>query len=162
MLAHFLPTGTLLIFDMILPSIYGIGECTSLSTTMTYFLLILCASSCFFFQFTDSFRTRDGEVYFGFVTRNGLAVFKPGLDLEVPKDEKYNVQFADFVHAVMSVMVFMAIALSDHRVTKCVIPGHAKEMVEVMQSFPLMIGVVCTCLFLLLPKSRFGVGCMAT
>ncbi|CAO2829575.1 unnamed protein product [Amaranthus hypochondriacus] len=146
---------------MILPSIYGIGKCTSLSTILTYILLIICALSCFFFHFTDSFRTRDGEVYFGFVTRNGLAVFKSDLDLEVPKDDKYNVQFSDFVHGVMSVMVFMAIALSDHRVTKCVIPGHAKEMVEAMQSFPLMIGVVCTCLFLLFPKSRFGIGCMA-
>ncbi|XP_021746800.1 uncharacterized protein LOC110712634 [Chenopodium quinoa] len=162
MLAHFLPTGTLLTFEMVLPSIYGVGECSSVSTIMTTILLILCALSCFFFHFTDSFRAPDGKVYYGFVTRNGLAVFKPGLDVEVPKEDKYNVHFSDFVHAMMSVMVFMAIAFSDHRVTNCLLPGHAKEMEEAMESFPLMVGVVCSCLFLVFPKARFGVGCMAT
>ncbi|KMT07049.1 hypothetical protein BVRB_6g153780 [Beta vulgaris subsp. vulgaris] len=162
MLAHFLPTGTLLTFEMVLPSIYGVGECSSVTTIMTIILLILCALSCFFFHFTDSFKAPDGRVYYGFVTRNGLAVFKPGLDVEVPKEDKYNVHFADFVHAMMSVMVFMAIAFSDHRVTNCLLPGHAKEMEEAMESFPLMVGVVCSCLFLIFPKARFGVGCMAT
>ncbi|XP_057534776.1 protein DMP8-like [Amaranthus tricolor] len=162
MLAHFLPTGTLLTFEMVLPSIYGVGECSSVATIMTSILIVLCALSCFFFHFTDSFRTPDGKVYYGFVTRNGLAVFKPGLDVEVPKDDKYNIHFADFVHAMMSVMVFMAIALSDHRVTNCLLPGHGKEMEEAMESFPLMVGIVCSCLFLVFPKARFGVGCMAT
>ncbi|KAL9226204.1 hypothetical protein vseg_002042 [Gypsophila vaccaria] len=162
MLAHFLPTGTLLTFEMVLPSIYGLGECTPVTTYMTIVLLALCSLSCFFFHFTDSFRSPDGKLYYGFVTRSGLAVFKSGLDVHVPKEDKYKVQFTDFVHAVMSVMVFMAIAFSDHRVTNCLVPGHAREMEEVMESFPLMVGLVCTCLFLVFPKARFGLGCMAT
>ncbi|KAK9750760.1 hypothetical protein RND81_02G219700 [Saponaria officinalis] len=162
MLAHFLPTGTLLTFEMVLPSIYGIGQCTPVTTSMTVTLLVLCSLSCFFFHFTDSFRAPDGKVYYGFVTRNGLAVFKSGLDVQVPKEEKYKVHFTDFVHALMSVLVFMAIAFSDHRVTNCLVPGHAKEMEEAMESFPLMVGLVCSCLFLVFPKARFGIGCMAT
>ncbi|XP_074300934.1 protein DMP9-like [Silene latifolia] len=162
MLAHFLPTGTLLTFEMVLPSIYGVGQCTTVTTSMTIILLILCALSCFFFHFTDSFRAPDGKVYYGFVTPKGLAVFKSGLDVQVPKEDKYKVHFTDFVHAMMSVLVFMAIALSDHRVTNCLLPGHAKEMEEAMESFPLMVGLVCSCLFLVFPKARFGIGCMAT
>lgn len=69
--------------------------------------------------------------------------------------------FTDLVHAVMSAMVFAAIALSDHRVTNCLFPGHRKEMDEVMESFPLMVGVVCSGLFLVFPNTRFGVGCIA-
>lgn len=89
-------------------------------------------------------------------------MFKAGLGVEVPKDDKYRVGFSDFVHAIMSVMVFVAIAFSDHRVTDCIFPGHAKDMDEVMESFPLMVGTICSGLFLVFPNTRFGIGCMAT
>lgn len=160
MLVNFLPTGTLLTFEMVLPSVYGKGECSSVNTLMINVLLGLCTLSCFFFHFTDSFRGPDGKMYYGFVTPRGLAVFKPG-GVDVPKDDRYKVGFNDFVHAIMSVMVFVAIAFSDHRVTNCLLPEHAKEMDEVMQSFPLMVGIVCSGLFLVFPTTRFGVGCMS-
>lgn len=68
--------------------------------------------------------------------------------------------FVDLVHAVMAVMVFFsAIALSDHRVTNCLFRGRAKEMDEVMKSFPLMVGGVCSGLFLVFPTTRYGIGC---
>jgi hypothetical protein len=121
----------------------------------------MCALSCFFFHFTDSFHGADGNVYYGFVTRKGLSVFKPGLTVLVPKDDKYKVGFQDFVHAVMSVMVFVAIAFSDYRVTNCLFPGHEREMDQVMESFPLMVGIICSGLFLIFPTSRHGIGCMS-
>ncbi|KAK1379591.1 DUF679 domain-containing protein [Heracleum sosnowskyi] len=157
MLVNFLPTGTLLTFEMALPSIYGKGHCSSVSIVMMNVLMGICTLSCFFFHFTDSFRGPDGKVYYGFVTPSGLALFNPG-NVEVPKDDRYKVGFNDFVHAIMSVMVFVAIAFSDHRVTNCFFPGHAKEMDEVMQSFPLMVGIVCSGLFLIFPTTRSGVG----
>ncbi|XP_058069004.1 protein DMP9-like [Magnolia sinica] len=161
MLVNFLPTGTLLTFEMLLPSVSGNGECSPVSTMMIHVLLGLCTLSCFFFHFTDSFRTAEGKVYYGFVTPKGLALFKSGLGVDVPKDDRFRVGFVDFVHAAMSVMVFVAIAFSDHRVTDCLFPGHVKEMDEVMESFPLMVGVVCSSLFLVFPNTRYGIGCMA-
>ncbi|KZV24680.1 hypothetical protein F511_36889 [Dorcoceras hygrometricum] len=161
LLANFLPTGTLLTFEMVLPSIYSTGECSHVTTLMIHSLLILCTLSCFFFHFTDSFRGQDGKLYYGFVTPKGLAVFKTGLDVAVPKDEKFKVGFSDFVHAMMSSLVFLAIALSDHRVTGCLFPGHAEELGEVMQSFPLMVGIICSGLFLVFPTTRYGIGCVA-
>ncbi|RRT63909.1 hypothetical protein GW17_00053980 [Ensete ventricosum] len=162
MLVNFLPTGTLLSFELLLPSASGDGSCSPVSTLMIETLLGLCALSCFFFHFTDSFRGPDGKVYYGFVTPRGLAVFKSGLGVEVPQDERFRMGFVDLVHALMAAMVFAAIALSDHRVTNCLFPGHAKEMDEVMESFPLMVGVVCSGLFLVFPNTRYGIGCMAT
>ncbi|VFQ74834.1 unnamed protein product [Cuscuta campestris] len=163
LLVNFLPTGTLLTFEMVLPSVYGKGQCSSVSTTMILVLLAMCALSCFFFHFTDSFRGGpDGrKVYYGFVTPRGLAVFKSDPGVEVPKDDRYKVGVTDFVHAVMSVVVFAAIAFSDHRVTDCLFPGHGKEMDEVMQSFPLMVGIICSGLFLVFPNTRYGVGCLS-
>ncbi|XP_044507061.1 protein DMP8-like [Mangifera indica] len=162
MLVNFLPTGTLLTFEMVLPSVYSNGDCSPVSTLMLHVLLGLCALSCFFFHFTDSFRGPNGKVYYGFVTPKGLAVFKPGLEVEVPKEERFKLGLNDFVHAVMSVMVFVAIAFSDRRVTRCLFPGHEKEMDQVMESFPLMVGIVCCGLFLVFPNTRYGIGCMAS
>ncbi|MED6135601.1 hypothetical protein PIB30_048057 [Stylosanthes scabra] len=129
LLGNFLPTGTLLTFEMVLPSVYKNGQY--------------------------------GTIYYGFVTPRGLSVFKPGIPVQVPKEEKYKVSFTDFVHAFMSVLVFVAIAFSDHRVTNCLFPGHEKDMDQVMESFPLMVGVVCSGLFLVFPNSRRGIGCMS-
>ncbi|WOL02692.1 hypothetical protein Cni_G11411 [Canna indica] len=53
-----------------------------------------------------------------------------------------------------------SIALLDHLVTNCLLPGHAKEMDEVMESLPLMVGVVCSSLFLVFPNTRYGIACM--
>nr|GMD28708.1 protein DMP9-like [Ipomoea batatas] len=161
LLANFLPTGTLLSFEMVLPSVYGKGDCSGVSAAMIVVLLALCALSCFFFHFTDSFRGPDGKVFYGFVTPAGLAVFKSDPGVEIPKDERYKVGITDLVHALMSVLVFVAIAFSDHRVTDCLFPGHAKELYEVMQSFPLMVGIICSGLFLVFPNTRYGVGCMS-
>ncbi|KAM0020092.1 putative protein DMP [Helianthus anomalus] len=161
LLVNFLPTGTLLTFEMVLPSIYGKGHCTTVATLMINLLLAICTFSCFFFHFTDSFHGPDGKIYYGFVTPSGLKVFKPTREIEVPKDERYKSGFTDYVHALMSSMVFMAIALSDHRITDCLFPGHGKEMDEVMQSFPLMVGIVCSGLFLMFPNTRYGIGCLS-
>ncbi|KAF8049248.1 hypothetical protein N665_2264s0016 [Sinapis alba] len=173
MIVNFLPTGTLLMFEMVLPSIYRDGDCNGINTLMIHLLLLLCATSCFFFHFTDSFKAADEKIYYGFVTPRGLAVFmKPpppefgGGDViaeaEIPvTDERYKLKVNDFVHAVMSVLVFMAIAFSDRRVTGCLVPGKQKEMDQVMESFPLMVGIVCSALFLVFPTTRRGVGCMS-
>ncbi|CAI9275877.1 unnamed protein product [Lactuca saligna] len=161
MLVNFLPTGTLLTFEMLLPSVYGKGECTTVTTLMINVLLGICTMSCFFFHFTDSFRGSDGKIYYGFVSPWGLKVFKSDIGVEVPDDERYKLGFTDFVHAMMSSMVFVAIAFSDHRVTNCLFPRHTKEMDEVMQSFPLMVGVVCSGLFLVFPNTRYGIGCLS-
>ncbi|KAF7129992.1 hypothetical protein RHSIM_Rhsim10G0038100 [Rhododendron simsii] len=103
LLANFLPTGTLLTFKTLVPTVYcSGGACTHVTTLMIAALLFLCALSCFFFHFTDSFCGSDGQVYYGFVTPNGLAVFKPGIEVQVPREERYRLGLSDFVHASMS------------------------------------------------------------
>ncbi|WVZ04718.1 hypothetical protein V8G54_018064 [Vigna mungo] len=130
---------------------------------MINFLLAVCALSCFFFHFTNSFHALDGTLYYGFVTTRGLSVFKPSLPIvHVPSDDKFKVGFTDFVHAVMSVMIFVAISVSDHRVTNCLFPGREKDLEQVRESFPLLVGLLCSGLFLVFPTSRHGIGCMSS
>ncbi|CAN6164500.1 unnamed protein product [Urochloa humidicola] len=162
-LANFLPTGTLLTFEVCLPAASGNGSCSPVSAAMIRALLLLCAASCFLFHFTDSFRAPDGKVYYGVVTPRGLSLLRTGLGdgVEAPRDDRFRLAFVDVVHAAMSVLVFAAVALADYRVSGCLLPGHRKEMDEVMESLPLMVGAVCSGLFLVFPNTRYGIGCLA-
>ncbi|KAI3864222.1 hypothetical protein MKW92_044210 [Papaver armeniacum] len=153
LLANWLPTGTLLTFEMIIPSVAGNDlSCTSVRATMMIILLCLCGASCFFFHFTDSFKGPNGKVYYGYVTPRGLAVFKPDLGVHTPKDEKYELKFSDLVHALMSVT----------QRTDCLFRKHVKEIDEAMESVPLIVGVICSGLYLVFPNStRYGIGCVS-
>ena len=88
------------------------------------------------------------------MTPKGQAVFKSGLGVDVPKDERYQVGLSDFVHAIT--MIFTAIALSDQRVSDCLFREHAKDIAEVMESFPPLVGIICSAVFLVIPNSRYG------
>ncbi|MCL7034584.1 hypothetical protein MKW94_009722 [Papaver nudicaule] len=131
MLANWLPTRTLLTFEIIIPFVAGPGLCTPVKTTMMILLLCLCVASCFLFHFTDSFRGPDGTICFGNVT-------------PTPKDERYKLKFSDFVHALMSAAVFVAI--------------HVKEIDEATESLPSIIGVFCSGLYLVFTNTRYGSG----
>jgi hypothetical protein len=168
MLANFLPTGTLLAFEVALPSAAsgsgrdGVGgSCSAAGAVTLRALLALCAASCFLLHFTDSFRAPDGKVYYGVVTPRGLSLLRTGLGVEVPRDERYRLAFVDVVHAAMSVLVFAAVALADDRVSGCLLPGHSKEMGKVMESFPVVVGAVRSVIFLVFPNTRYGIGCLA-
>ncbi|XP_042482960.1 protein DMP9-like [Macadamia integrifolia] len=159
-LVNFLPTGTLLAFEMLLPSVSGNGKCNEVSTFLIGSILALCAITCCFFHFTDSVRQGEKVVY-GFVTFKGLLVYTSDAGLDFIKEPiRLKAGFTDFLHAVMSAMVFVAIAFSDHRVTSCLFPSHVKAMDEIMQTFPIMVGIVCSGLFLIFPTTRYGIGCM--
>ncbi|CAK9186086.1 unnamed protein product [Ilex paraguariensis] len=149
------PFRTLLTFEMVIPSTYHNGECTPVSTMMIHVQLVLCSLSCLFFHFTDSFHGPNGKVYYGFVTSQSLEVFKLGVTVEVPKEERFTLSFTDCacnhigddVDSCKSVPVF---------------PGYEKDMDEAMESFPLMTGIVYSDLFFVFPNTRYGIGCMAT
>ncbi|CAD6339733.1 unnamed protein product [Miscanthus lutarioriparius] len=146
MLANFLPTGTPLTFEMLLPAASGDGTCSAVSVAMLRALLALCAASCFLSHFTDSFRAPDGK---------GRARRRGSQGGEVPARLRRRRARGHVV------LVFAAVALADYRVSGCLVAGHRKEMDEVMESCPLMVGTVCSGLFLVFPNTRYGIGCLA-
>ncbi|KAL2321820.1 hypothetical protein Fmac_026199 [Flemingia macrophylla] len=112
---------------MVLPSIYKNGECSHVYVMMIHFLLFLCAIFCFFFHFTHSFHGLHSNLYYGFVTPTGLSVLKSGLlDVAVPKDHRFRLTFTYFIRAIISATVFLAIAVSNHRITNCLFRQNTK------------------------------------
>ncbi|KAI5661635.1 hypothetical protein M9H77_20958 [Catharanthus roseus] len=160
-LANLLPTGTLLAFQLLTPIFTNNGSCQVITRQMTSILLHILAISCFLASFTDSFRASDGQVYYGFATPNGLWIFdKPAAAASgIPSDlSKYRLSFVDFVHSVLSVLVFFAVAFRDKNVITCFYPTPNQETKQVLDIVPIGVGLMCSLLFVIFPTRRHGIG----
>lgn len=158
-LANLLPTGTVLSFQLLSPIFTNQGHCDdSVTKFMTVALLSLCGASCFLQCFTDSFRDSKGSVCYGFATFRGFWVIDGSATLPQELVEKYQLRFIDFAHAVMSILVFAAVALFDENVVKCFFPSPSHETREILTAFPIGVGVICSMLFVIFPTQRHGIG----
>ncbi|KAL2477622.1 hypothetical protein Fot_46636 [Forsythia ovata] len=160
-LANLLPTGTLLAFQLLTPIFTNSGACDAATRPMTAVLLVILAFSCFLACFTDSIKSSDGQIYYGFATFKGLWLFdSPAATAggPLPDLSKYRLSFMDAVHAVSSVLVFVATALRDKNVTSCFYPRPGHEVQEVLDIGPIGIGLICSLLFVIFPTRRHGIG----
>ncbi|KAL5567351.1 hypothetical protein UlMin_030515 [Ulmus minor] len=160
-LANLLPTGTLLAFQLLTPIFTSNGSgCDAATRPLTAILLGLLALSCFLASFTDSVKATDGQVYYGLATHKGLFIFDypdpSGSGL--PDLGKFRIRFVDWVHAVLSVFVFGAVALRDKNVLTCFYPKPRHETQEVLDIVPVGIGLICGLLFVVFPTRRHGIG----
>lgn len=157
-LATLLPTGTVMAFQLLSPIVTAQGHCIRANRAMAGTLLALCALSCFVLSFTDSFRDGKGAVRYGFATARGLWVIDGGASLDAEAAKGYRIRFIDFVHAVVSVMVFAAVALFDQNVVSCFYPVPSADARQVLTVLPIAIGVVGSMLFVTFPTTRHGIG----
>ncbi|KDP42435.1 hypothetical protein JCGZ_00232 [Jatropha curcas] len=159
-LANLLPTGTLLAFQLLTPVFTKNGACDSVTQFLTFVLLSLLAVSCFLASFTDSIKSTDGQVYYGFATFKGIFLFDcPDPESLGDQDlRKYRIKFIDGVHAVLSVLVFVAVALKDKNVLSCFFSMPQQETQEVLDIVPVGIGLICSLLFVVFPTRRHGIG----
>ncbi|KAL0422240.1 UNVERIFIED_CONTAM: protein DMP3 [Sesamum latifolium] len=160
-LANLLPTGTLLTFQLLTPVFTNNGSCDTVTRNMTLVLLFMLAFSCFLASFTDSFKASDGQVYYGLATSRGMWLFDyPTVPASAMPTElsKYRMRLVDFVHAVLSVLVFVAVALRDKNVVSCLYPSPGHEVQEVLDIVPMGIGLISSLLFVIFPTKRHGIG----
>ncbi|KAI3509308.1 hypothetical protein L1887_24494 [Cichorium endivia] len=157
-LAKLLPTGTLLAFQLLTPIFTNNGSCDAATRPLTAVLLLLLATSCFLACFTDSIKSDDGQLYYGFATFQGMWLFDYYDSKNVIDLRKYRLRFIDWVHAVLSVLVFGAVALRDRNVVSCFYPLPGREGQEVLDIVPIGIGLICSALFVVFPTRRHGIG----
>ena len=110
--------GTLLAFQLLVPVFTNDGSCDGVTRTMTQILLLLLAASSFLACFTDSFCSSDGNVYHGLASPRGMWLFDyPTASTKaLPDLSNYRVRFMDFVHGLLSVLVFGVVAIKDKNV----------------------------------------------
>ncbi|XP_076932841.1 protein DMP3-like [Bidens hawaiensis] len=157
-LAKLLPTGTLLVFQVLTPIFTNNGSCDPTTRSLTAVLLVLLAVSCFLACFTDSFTSNDGQIYYGLATFQGMWLIDYTDPKTVPDLRKYRLRFIDLVHGVLSVMVFSAVALRDRNVVSCFYPSPGHETQEVLDIVPIGVGIISSALFVAFPTRRHGIG----
>ncbi|KAF0921005.1 hypothetical protein E2562_037984 [Oryza meyeriana var. granulata] len=165
-LLKLLPTGTVLAFQALAPSFSNHGVCHAAANRYLVLALIgACAASCVLLSFTDSLIGRDGKLYYGVATLRGFrpfnfagtrderaAVFKD-LDLS-----RLRITALDFVHAFLSAVVFLAVALADAAVQTCLFPDAGPDMRELLVNLPLGAGFMSSMVFMIFPTTRKSIG----
>ncbi|KAM0944573.1 putative protein DMP [Dioscorea sansibarensis] len=157
-LANLLPTGTVLTFQLLAPIFTNQGHCDDANRWMTAILVILCGFACFILSFSDSFHDDSGKVRYGFATFGGFYVVDGAVVLPQAKRLEYKIKLMDFVHGILSVLVFVAVALFDKNVVSCFYPEPSEEMNQLLTMLPVGIGVVSSGLFVTFPPTRHGIG----
>ncbi|KAL1294206.1 hypothetical protein AAHE18_19G125700 [Arachis hypogaea] len=175
-LANLLPTSTVLAFNALIPPFSNNGSCQPSNTFLTCLVVLVCAIFCFLSSFTDSFMTSDGKLYHGIATFNGLYIFNynnnnnnntnNGSDEDDEEETtvggfdlcKFRIRVIDFIHAFLSLFVFLAFAISDSNVQNCLIPKEGANESTLIMNLPLATGVLSSFLFTIFPTTRRGIG----
>lgn len=131
-LANLLPTGTVLAFQAITPSLSYNGSCHVFNKYLVALVMLACSLVCFLSSFTDSFEYNK-KVFYGVATFKGLAVFN--YEDREAEDEKIKIEVAklkikssrDFLHAFVSVFVFLIFSCSSLEVQNCYFPATIRD-----------------------------------
>jgi hypothetical protein len=164
-LANLLPTGTVLVFQALVPSLTGNGKCQIFNKYLVGFVIAFCAATCFLSSFTDSFKHGE-KLYYGIATCEGLCVFNYHGDEEKSKIENekdllksLKLKPPDFFHAFGSLIVFLIFAVSSTDVLLCFFPEADRENeYSIVIYLPLVAGALSSFLFTYFPTERKGLG----
>ncbi|EEE64691.1 hypothetical protein OsJ_19546 [Oryza sativa Japonica Group] len=161
-LAKLLPTGTVLAFQLLSPIVTNQGHCdfeanrAMAGRAQRRFARFPASSSGS--RTASAKPPRGGAVRYGFATPAGLWVIDGGAPLDPQAAAAYRLRLLDLVHAVVSVMVFAAVALFDQNVVSCFYPVPSEGTRQVLTALPIAIGVVGSMLFVSFPTTRHGIG----
>ncbi|KAJ9552362.1 hypothetical protein OSB04_016407 [Centaurea solstitialis] len=143
-LANLLPTGTLLALQTVSPIFTNHGSCDAATRPLTAILLGFLTACCFLASFTDSFKSPDGRIFYGFATLKGMWVFDSQQATEagtLPDLRKYRLTVVDWIHAFVSAFVLVTVAMRDRNVVSCFYPRPSHEAQEVLDIVPLGLGL---------------------
>ncbi|KAM0994961.1 hypothetical protein COP2_010664 [Malus domestica] len=133
-LDNLLPTGTILAFHTLIPTFSNNGS---------YQLPILM----------DNYR----KIYYGIATFKGMYIFNCSNTEDMDRDlKKHRIKFIDFVHAFMSLLVFLVFELSNSSVQSSF---SELGISELTMNLPLGAGNLSSFLFTIFPTTCRGIGC---
>ncbi|XP_024189976.1 protein DMP10 [Rosa chinensis] len=167
-LANLLPTGTVLAFQAITPSLSYNGRCHIFNKYLVAFVMLACSLVCFVSSFTDSLEYEQ-KVYYGIATFNGLSVFnyeRREVEEKALEDKLKSLKITprDYLHAFLSVFVFLIFACSSLEVQTCYFPAGIRDQLEysMVIYLPLVVGLLSSFLFTHFPTNRRGIGYTCT
>ncbi|KAL9687106.1 hypothetical protein QQ045_031502 [Rhodiola kirilowii] len=152
-LVKLLPTGTVFLFQFLNPILTNNGNCHVVNKVLSAILLVICAFSCCFASFTDSYKALDGTYRYGIATSTGLWPNPENVDLK-----SYKLRFGDFMHAALSLIVFAVLSMLDMNTVECYYPEFEEQQKVLMMGLPAVIGALAGGVFMMFPSTRHGIG----
>jgi hypothetical protein len=154
-----LPTGAVMVFHALAPSFSNHGACGVASRYLTLALVGACAASCVLLSFTDSLVGRDGRLYYGVATPRGFYPFNfDGTGEERRRKfgdlTRMKVRPLDFVHALVSAVLFVVVAFGNAGVQSCLFPDVGADVREVLMNLPVGLGFLSSMVFMIFPTTR--------
>ena len=162
-LLKLLPTGTVMAFQALAPSFTNHGVCHTANRYLVLALIGACALSCVLLSFTDSLVGRDGRLYYGAATLGGFYPFnftgtRAERDAAFKDLSRFRVTPMDLVHAVVSALVFLAVAFADAGIQSCLFPDAGTETRELLVNLPVAAGFLASMVFMIFPTTRKSIG----
>ncbi|XP_030515392.1 protein DMP2-like [Rhodamnia argentea] len=154
-LIKLLPTGTVFMFQFLSPVLTNNGHCHTFNKYLSGLLVGACGFSCGFSCFTDSYTGSDGLIHYGIATGKGLW---PSSASESVDLSKYKLRAGDFVHALLSTMVFAVVTLLDPNTMECFYPSFESKQKVLLMTLPPVIGAASSAVFMAFPNKRHGIG----
>ncbi|KAF8779160.1 hypothetical protein HU200_002836 [Digitaria exilis] len=132
-----LPTGTVTAFHALAPSFSNHGACG-----------LVC---------------RDGRLYYGMATPRGFYPFNfDGTGEERRRKfgnlSRMKIRPLDFVHALVSAVLFVVVALGNAGVQSCLFPDVGVDVREVLMNLPVGLGFLSSMVFMIFPTTRKSIG----
>ncbi|CAN6170173.1 unnamed protein product [Urochloa humidicola] len=158
-----LPTGTVTAFHALAPSFSNHGACGVASRYLTAALVGACAASCVLLSFTDSLVCSDGRLHYGVATPRGFYPFNFDGSCEERRRKfgdlpRMKVRPLDFVHALISSVLFVVVALGNAGVQSCLFPDIGVDVREVLMNLPVGLGLLASMVFMIFPTTRKSIG----
>lgn len=160
-LSNNLPTGTLLAFQMVAPTLTHDGQCSHLDRILTISFISFLALVSFLLCFTDSVIDSRGKVRYGVATPRGFWIIDVNQEeLSNELEAHYRIKAVDFLHAFLTVVVLGTVVFFTTSVDYCFFPESEQTIVVkgILLVVPITVGVICSCLFLICPTKRHGIG----
>ncbi|KAK9705693.1 hypothetical protein RND81_07G075900 [Saponaria officinalis] len=155
-LLKLLPTGTVFLFQFLSPVLSNNGQCHPVNKYLMGTLLAICGLNCALSTFTDSYTDEDGVTHYGIATFNGMwptSKGKNGTEMS-----NYRLKGGDYVHAIMSLVVFGVVAILDRNTIDCFAPALETTRKTMLMVLPPVVGSVCSAVFAVFPSTRHGIG----
>ncbi|GMH08335.1 hypothetical protein Nepgr_010175 [Nepenthes gracilis] len=150
-----LPTGTVFAYEFLSPVLSNNGSCSHFNKILTAVLIGCCGLTCALSCFTDSY-TDGKKTYYGVATTKGLWTSS---SKEKRNDPRYKLGPGDFVHAMLSAMVFAVVAVLDSNTVACYFPVALRSSENTfVASLPVVVGSVASLVFTFFPSKRHGIG----
>ena len=114
-------------------------------------------------SFSDSLVGRDGRLYYGVATPRGFYPFNfDGTGEERRRKfrdlPRMKVRPLDFVHALVSSVLFVVVALGNAGIQSCLFPDIGPDVREVLMNLPVGLGFLASMVFMIFPTTRKSIG----